>query len=113
MIHIRLAPKRSTAHPVSGMTVASASRYPVYTHWTVDSGRPEVLGQGGMATLTMVVSRIDMMVPSTTTRASRLSWGSRPDRPVAAGASARGASPGGAVSGLSPASAGPAWPAPR
>ena len=31
-----------------------------------------------MATLTIVVSRIDMMLPSTTTRARRLRWGSSP-----------------------------------
>src|SRR5271166_4064474 len=34
-----------------------------------------------MATLTMVVSRIDMMLPITTTNARRLSWGSKPARP--------------------------------
>ena len=34
-IHTRLAPKRSAAHPVSGIATASASRYAVLTHWIV------------------------------------------------------------------------------
>jgi hypothetical protein len=31
-IQTRLAPKRSLAQPVSGITLAKASRYPVITH---------------------------------------------------------------------------------
>ena len=32
VIQTNLAPKRSTAHPVTGMTIDRASRYPVATH---------------------------------------------------------------------------------
>ena len=101
-IHIRLAPKRSTAHPVRGMVMASASRYPVDTHCTVESGARKSRAKVGMATLTMVVSRIDMMLPSTTTRARRLRCGSSPARmpfdPVSPGAAA---DPAGVPSGTS------------
>ena len=67
VIQINLAPKRSTAHPVTGITMARASRYPVATHWMVVTetwkSRPSV----ARATATMVVSRIDMIDPRTTT----------------------------------------------
>ena len=36
-IHSCLAPKRSDAHPVMGITTASATRYPLATHWIVES----------------------------------------------------------------------------
>jgi hypothetical protein len=43
----RLAPKRSLAQPVSGITLANASMYPVITHWIagidVPSSRPIVV----------------------------------------------------------------------
>src|SRR3954454_3078258 len=58
------------------MTVESASRYPVLTHWMDDSvvsnSRPRV----SIATITIVVSRIDMMMPRTTTAAIRRKAGS-------------------------------------
>ena len=34
---MRLVPKRSAAQPLIGMTAASASVYPVMTHWIVVS----------------------------------------------------------------------------
>ena len=37
IMYSRLVPKRSAIHPVSGMTVANASVYPVATHWIVVS----------------------------------------------------------------------------
>src|SRR4051794_8791365 len=68
------------------MTVASASVYPVETHWMVVSvvwnSRASVL----MATLTTVTSRIDMMAPRTTTEATSI----RPRSIVAAGAGGGG-----------------------
>ena len=67
----RFAPKRSLAQPVSGITLANASRYAVETHWIVGidawNSRPSV----GIATLTIVASRMVMIVPRTTTAASR------------------------------------------
>ena len=39
------------------------------THWIVDSGEWNVRPSVSMATLTIVVSKIDMIVPSTTTMA--------------------------------------------
>jgi hypothetical protein len=70
IIHIRSAPKRSDAQPVSGITVASASRYPVETHWIVSSGAESSRDSVSRATLTIVVSRIDMTTPTTTTAAT-------------------------------------------
>src|SRR5579859_5830475 len=56
------------------MTVASARVYPVTVHATVEYARgwpadPNVVWNVGRATLTTVISRIDMMAPSTTTPA--------------------------------------------
>src|SRR6516225_9263796 len=69
-IHSDLAPNRSLAQPVSGITLANASMYAVGTHWIVAievwKSRPSV----GSATLVIVASRIVMIVPSTTTAAS-------------------------------------------
>src|SRR5919197_1165693 len=65
------APNRSLAHPVSGMTLAEASRDAVETHWIVEidaaNSRPSV----GIATFTIVASRMVMIVPSSTTAAGR------------------------------------------
>src|SRR3989442_11591350 len=71
VIHTRLGPKRSAAHPVSGIAVASASRYPVLTHWIVDRGECNSIRRVSSATLTIVVSRIDMTAPTITTMAIR------------------------------------------
>jgi uncharacterized membrane protein len=70
IIQMRLAPKRSDAQPVSGITVASASRYPVATHWIVSSDAESLRDSVSRATLTIVVSRIDMTTPTTTTTAT-------------------------------------------
>ena len=61
------APKRSVSHPASGMTLANASMYPVRTHWIVEMDAPSSSPSVGIATLTIVMSRIVMIVPSTTT----------------------------------------------
>jgi hypothetical protein len=63
---------------VSGITLATASRYAVITHWMVEievwKSRPSV----GTATLTIVASRIGMIDPITTTVPSRRSsWSMR------------------------------------
>jgi hypothetical protein len=82
VIQTRRGPKRSAAQPVSGMTVARASRYAVATHWIVESGawrsRPSVCS----ATLTIVVSRIDIIAPTMTTTATRRVSGLRPSSGV-------------------------------
>ena len=72
IIHSRLAPKRSDAQPVIGITVASATRYPVATHWIVDSEACSSRLSVASATLTIVVSRIDMIAPITTTLATTM-----------------------------------------
>ena len=63
----RRAPNRPLSHAVSGMTLANASRYAVITHWMeeidVSSSRPSV----GIATFTIVASRIAITDPATTT----------------------------------------------
>ncbi len=69
------------------------------THWTVDRGARKSRANVGMATLTIVVSRIDMMLPSTTTSASRFNCGSNPASPPPAPPPAGGAS--GVVSAVS------------
>ena len=71
MMYTRLAPNLRAAHPVTGITAASDSRYPVTTHWIWSielwSSRPSVAS----ATLTIVVSRIDMIEPTITTALMR------------------------------------------
>ena len=74
--YTRFAPKRREAQPVSGITVASDSRYPVITHWMSASGLWRRLWSVSSATLTIVVSRIDMIEPSTITTATRQTKGS-------------------------------------
>src|SRR6478609_8146437 len=51
------------------MTVASARVYPVMVQATVEYVASKTVWKVGSATLTTVVSRIDMMAPSTTTPA--------------------------------------------
>src|SRR3954452_17945316 len=70
------APKRRAAQPVSGMTAASESKYPVSTHWIEASDEFRSRLSVASATLTIVVSRMDMIEPSTTTEAMRQTWGS-------------------------------------
>src|SRR3954454_24077425 len=74
----RFVPKRSAAQPVIGITVASASVYPVTIHWIVSSDVSNVVVRWLIATLTTVVSRIDMIAPRTTTIATLSSARSRP-----------------------------------
>jgi hypothetical protein len=86
-IHIGLAPKRSIAQPVAGMTIASASRYAVETHWIVASEVWKSRERVSIATLTMVASRPTMTAPSMTASASLTSsGGSRSSAASAAGA---------------------------
>ena len=66
-----MAPNRRAAQPETGITAASDSMYPVTTHWISEivewSSRLSVAS----ATLTIVVSRIDMIDPMTTTALMR------------------------------------------
>ncbi len=62
-----LAPKRRAAHPVTGITAASASMYPVTTHWIWSIVECSSRLSVASATLTIVVSRIDMIDPTITT----------------------------------------------
>ncbi len=71
VIHINLAPKRSTAQPVTGMTTAKASRYPVVTHWMVETDTWKSRARVSSATATIVVSRMAMIDPSTMTVETR------------------------------------------
>jgi hypothetical protein len=72
-----LGPKRRAAQPLTGITAASDSRYPVTTHWIVATLSWKSLESVSSATLTIVVSSTDMIEPSTTTGASRQRNGSR------------------------------------
>jgi hypothetical protein len=76
-IQMRLLPKRSTDQPVSGMTMASARRYAVDTHWMFDrpawKSRPSV----SIATLTIVASSWTATAPTRTIPASFSRAGSR------------------------------------
>jgi hypothetical protein len=76
VMNSRLAPNRSTAHPVVGITTVRASRYPVTTHWIVDSPACKSAPSVRSATLTIVLSSWLMTMPSTSTRPSRTSPGS-------------------------------------
>jgi hypothetical protein len=69
---MRLVPKRSAAHPVTGITADSASVYPVTTHWIVVSEASKSIARRAIATLMTVVSRIDMIAPSSTTEATTI-----------------------------------------
>ena len=78
-----MAPKRRAAQPVTGITAASASMYPVTTHWicaiVLCSSRPSVAS----ATLTIVVSRIDMTEPTSTTALTLQTCASMRSEPAA------------------------------
>ena len=63
----RLSPKRSPSHPATGMKTARLTRYPDATALTAAASAPNSTAIVGSATLTMVVSRIDMNVPVTKT----------------------------------------------
>jgi hypothetical protein len=58
------------------MTAASASMYPVATHWMSASGECRSRLSVSRATLTIVVSRIERIAPMTTTAAMRQTCGS-------------------------------------
>jgi hypothetical protein len=73
--HTFLAPNRREAQPLIGITAASDSRYPVTTHWIELSDACSSRLRVSSATLTIVVSRIDMIVPSTITGAMRQTYG--------------------------------------
>ena len=66
-IQARFVPKRALAQPLSGIVLASASRYAVRTHWIVVIEAWKSPPRLGIATLTMVASRIAMTMPITTT----------------------------------------------
>ncbi len=63
-------PNRSAIQPLNGITAASASVYPVATHWIVGSVVWNFPASVLIATLTTVVSRIVIIAPSTTTPAT-------------------------------------------
>src|SRR5207248_10369765 len=64
------------AQPVTGITAASASMYPVTTHWIWDTWECKSRPRVASATLTIVVSRIDITVPIRTTALTRHTWAS-------------------------------------
>ena len=68
MRYRRFVPKRSVAQPAMGMTAPCASMYPVTTH-EMSAYEPALRStwRVGIAMLTMVASRIVMIVPSSTT----------------------------------------------
>src|SRR3954466_15553540 len=66
---MRFVPNRSAAQPLTGLTVASARVEPVTIHWIVGRSVSKSRASVFSATLTTVVSRIDMIAPSTTTLA--------------------------------------------
>ena len=71
-IQSRLPPKRLCPQPTSGIVTPSASRYPVLTHWMVETEVLSSRASVGRATLTMVVSKITAMAPTMTTVAMRM-----------------------------------------
>jgi hypothetical protein len=73
-----LAPKRRAAQPLTGMTAASDSMYPVTTHWIWSIEALSLWERVASATLTIVVSRIDMIDPITTTALTRHTWALMP-----------------------------------
>lgn len=72
--HSRLAPNRPIAQPLSGIATARASRYPVTTHCTDETGACMPRPSRSIATLTTVVSSSGAIPPriSTSARARRL-----------------------------------------
>jgi hypothetical protein len=71
----RDAPNRRAAQPVTGITAASASRYPVTTHCTCASEACRVTDRERSATLTIVESRNDSADPIMITPIDRRSAG--------------------------------------
>lgn len=70
-MYVRLAPTRPIAQAAAGMTAASARVYAVAVHWMVSSGAPNASERWRSATLTIVMSSTDMIVPRTTTATTR------------------------------------------
>ncbi len=70
-MYVRLAPIRPIVQAAVGMTAASASVYAVAVHWMVSSGAPKDSERWRSATLTIVMSSTDMIVPRTTTVTTR------------------------------------------
>ena len=64
-----MAPIRSTSQPFNGSIRAKASRYPLVTHWIVESALCSSIASVGSETFTTVVSNWDRNDPNTATEA--------------------------------------------
>lgn len=69
-------PNRVAAQPANGTATASASRYPVLTHWIVDTGTSRSRPSVSSAMVVIVVSRIGAIRPMITAHATRRVAGS-------------------------------------
>ena len=69
-MNVFFVPKRSPIHPDAGIQTASDRRYPVTTHSIPVDVTLKSLANCGMATLTIVVSRMSMNNPMTKTIAT-------------------------------------------
>src|SRR5664279_1839037 len=75
-IHNRLPPNRDCAQPTNGIVTPSASRYPVLTHWIVDTAVSNCAASVCSATLTIVVSKTTASPPTISTVAILTTFGS-------------------------------------
>src|SRR4051794_27423342 len=100
---MRAGPKRSESHALNGTTTPSTSVYEVAIHWIWSVVAPNAFCIVGIATLTMLVSRIDMNMPTMSTTSGR------PQPPDGAGGcGAAGARSGSTAAGAAAAGAGAA-----
>jgi len=67
-MYSRLKPNRSPNHPESGVTTPRASRYMVDTHWMEFGLALKTFIMVGIATLTMLESRMAINAPMSATR---------------------------------------------
>ncbi len=81
-LYTRLNPKRSPSHAVAGTTTPSVSEYAVTTHCESLVDTPNSFWMVGRATVTMLISRIDMNVPTISTASGSRQAVAAPSSPV-------------------------------
>src|SRR5882762_989780 len=79
----RLRPIRSPNQALVGTTTPRHSVYAVLTHWMLSVETPNCCCMVGIATFTMLVSRVDMNIPTTTTASGTIHAGLPTEAPDA------------------------------
>ena len=93
-MYTRLSPKRLPSHALAGTTTPSTSEYAVEIHWTSAVLPPSSVWIVATATLTMLVSRMDMNMPAISTASGTTQCAISVGPAAAAGAGRGGATAG-------------------